>query len=316
MSLIDDKEMDNAKKIMRKHGPPNRPVIDCEHFRIQRRSYKTLLPKGWLNDEIINAYMKVLTINNEKSLAFSSFFFTVLLRDNDDYQYDSVKDWGQDIFAKDHILVPVNIQNMHWALLSVSIPKKCISYYDSLGASGSEYLDAMLHYLQDKANDGNNIEFKKEEWSLQDHRKTIPQQLNGYDCGVFVCVFGYFILNNLPLTFTQDDITEGSSRDVISYCLLKNRILNPILNTGGEEVNAETNKTSVVFNVEEPDTLKAKVKMEEPDVPKVKVKVEEQTDKVKVEEPIKSECFEPNYSKIVSVIKNPCSKVKTRKRVC
>ena len=107
--------------------------------------------------------MKELTINNEKSLAFGSFFFTMLLKYSDEYQYDTVKDWGQDIFAKDHILFPANLQNMHWMLLSVLIPKKCISYYDSLGESGSQYLNAMLRYLQDEANNDNNIEFKKEE---------------------------------------------------------------------------------------------------------------------------------------------------------
>ena len=95
----------------------------------------------------------------------------------------------------------------------------------------------------------------------------------------------------MPLTFSQDDIDNNLSRDVISYCLLKNRILNPVFNNEREE------------KVEEPDVPKAKVKVEELDVPKAKIKVEEQTEKVKVEEPVKSECFEPNYRKIVSIIK-------------
>ena len=76
---------------------------------------------------------------------------------------------------------------------------------------------------------------------------------------------------------------------MISFCLLKNRLLNHIFDTEGEEVYTRTNKKSTKrFDP------KVKVKVEEPDVRGIQ--------KVKLSH-LKTECFEPNYSNIVSVIK-------------
>ena len=74
-------------------------------------------------------------------------------------------------------------------------------------------------------------------------------------------------------------------RDMISFCLLKNRLLNHIFDSEGEEVYTRTNKKSTKrFDP------KVKVKVEEPDVRGIQ--------KVKLSH-LKTECFEPNYSNIV-----------------
>ncbi len=65
-----------------------------------------------------------------------------------------------------------------------------------------------MQYLQD--------EFKKNDYNLIDENnrslKTIcnvPQQDNTKDCGIFVCLYCDFILNDCTLDFTQDDIRYG-----------------------------------------------------------------------------------------------------------
>ena len=37
----------------------------------------------------------------------------------------------------------------------------------------------------------------------------VPQQENTEDCGIFVCLYCKFILNDCALDFTQDDIRNG-----------------------------------------------------------------------------------------------------------
>jgi len=50
-----------------------------------------------------------------------------------------------------------------------------------------------------------------EEWEIH-IPKDLPQQKNGCDCGVFVCMFCEHILNGCELNFKQDDVMEGSWR--------------------------------------------------------------------------------------------------------
>ena len=38
-----------------------------------------------------------------------------------------------DIFAKDVILVPINVGGLHWTAAAINMEKKRIEYYDSMG---------------------------------------------------------------------------------------------------------------------------------------------------------------------------------------
>jgi hypothetical protein len=89
-----------------------------------------------------------------------------------------------------------------------------------------------MKYLQD--------EFKKNDYDLIDENnlslKTIcdvPQQDNTKDCGIFVCLYCDFILNDCALDFTQDDIRYGEWRKkmVLSILSINNNddnISNPV----------------------------------------------------------------------------------------
>ena len=94
---------------------------------------------------------------------------------------------------------------------------------------------ANLHVLQDFVKQ--EYEFKSPvSKSMKDFNPTFdrdntmpPQQENGYDCGVFVCAYGYCLVNELPLnTFTQSNmnffrqhiacsIASGSLLPLIKY---------------------------------------------------------------------------------------------------
>ena len=111
-------------------------------------------------------------------------------------------------FQKDKIFYPININNKHWTLLVIYISLKKIEYYDSLleryRHHAEDYLNGALRYLGDEAKKLGRG-FLPNEWELvpTDLINT-PQQLNGYDCGVFTIMFTDFLTDNLPLDFSQE----------------------------------------------------------------------------------------------------------------
>ena len=97
------------------------------------------------------------------------------------------------MFEKKKIILPVNLGNCHWATVVVFTEEKIIKYYDSMGNSGGDITQSMLRFVTDG---WNYIEQSVlpdiEKWKCEDTKK-IPQQNNGYDCGVFCCMFAKFI---------------------------------------------------------------------------------------------------------------------------
>jgi hypothetical protein len=89
-----------------------------------------------------------------------------------------------------------------------------------------------MQYLQD--------EFKKNDYNLIDQKNwssktmcNVPQQDNTKDCGIFVCLYCDFILNECALDFTQDDIRYGEWRKKMVLSILSmnnndNDVSNPV----------------------------------------------------------------------------------------
>jgi Ulp1 family protease len=50
--------------------------------------------------------------------------------------------------------------------------------------------------------------FNEAEWNLIQGSILDPQQNNGFDCGVFAAMNADFISDNLPLLFSQDDMSN------------------------------------------------------------------------------------------------------------
>jgi sentrin-specific protease 1 len=50
------------------------------------------------------------------------------------------------------------------------------------------------------------LEFNDADWKFKYDLGIVPQQTNCYDCGVFVCMYADYLIDDLPLTFTQDNM--------------------------------------------------------------------------------------------------------------
>lgn len=63
---------------------------------------------------------------------FNSFFYTQLMHKNDGYEYRKVARWTKkvDIFDLQKVVVPVNINNAHWAIAVMYMQDEKIEYVD------------------------------------------------------------------------------------------------------------------------------------------------------------------------------------------
>jgi sentrin-specific protease 1 len=196
-------------------------VVDKFNIDITVGKLVCLRRNTWLNDEVVNFYMAMLQERDARlcsagdgtrlpSHYFNSFFMTKLL-ENGQYNYGQVKRWSKkfDVFALDRVFIPINLNNTHWVMAVVYVQKKEIHYYDSMSGSGKRYLDAMLDWLVDEAREKKGQRLDKLQWKLIDREQTVPQQQNGYDCGVFSIMCADYVSDNLPLSYVQEDMQNN-----------------------------------------------------------------------------------------------------------
>ncbi|CAB9517227.1 Sentrin-specific protease 2 [Seminavis robusta] len=211
---------------------------------VLRGSMRTLRPGQWLNDEIIHFFLVMLAKRDEelcladpdrkRSHFFKSFFITKLRNEghtdpNKDgaYEYRNVKRWskkvpGKDIFNLDKIIFPINQGRMHWVCAVAFMQEKRIQFYDSMGSSGKEYLDDLFQYIKDEHQDKKKAPLPDEDqWELVTCTSDTPQQGNGFDCGVFTCMFADFLSKNCPLLFSQKHVDQCRKRVALSILLGK-----------------------------------------------------------------------------------------------
>jgi sentrin-specific protease 1 len=92
-----------------------------------------------------------------------------------------------------------------------------IQMYDSMGGSGMHYLKSLFQYLQDEHMDKKGTPLPdKDQWELVGYQPGTPCQKNGFDCGVFTCMFADFLSRDWPLVFSQEHITQCRERIALS----------------------------------------------------------------------------------------------------
>ena len=181
-------------------------------MNITRRDIKTLYGDSWLNDEVINFYMNLLMERGEKSnqnkkylkvYAMNTFFIPKLLQSG----YSSIKRWTRkvDIFSYDIIPVPVHVGNVHWCMAIIHLKDQTIKYYDSMGQSNHNVLNALEDYLKSESIDKKKQNLDTSNWIIESERN-VPQQMNCSDCGVFSCMFAEYLTRSHKITFSQTNM--------------------------------------------------------------------------------------------------------------
>jgi len=212
-------------------GPPSEILATSDTDTVQRESMWRLQPGQWLNDEVIHYFLLCLArrdeqmcqkdSNRKRSHFFKSFFVSKLMDEASGYRYQNVKRWskkvaGKDVFALDKIVFPINVGGVHWTCAVAFMQEKKIQFYDSMGGGGQRYVNGLLRYFEDEHKDKKKAPLDTSEWNLVTCQPDTPQQLNGFDCGVFTCMFADFLSRDMPLIFSQEHVTECRERIALS----------------------------------------------------------------------------------------------------
>ncbi|XP_070849190.1 sentrin-specific protease 3b [Chaetodon trifascialis] len=162
----------------------------------------TLYGQNWLNDQVMNMYGDlVMDFVPEKVHFFNSFFYDKLRTKG----YEGVKRWTKnvDIFQKDLLLIPIHLE-VHWSLISVDIPRRAITYFDSQRTLNRRCPKHIFKYLQAEAIKKDQQEFLTG-WKGF-FKMNVGRQNNDSDCGAFVLQYCKCLALGQPFSFGQQDM--------------------------------------------------------------------------------------------------------------
>ena len=205
-------------------------IIDKFRVLFKLSDLLRLKQEVWLNDEIINFYMK-LCEERERSLSASrrnifmnTFFYSMLVDYGKGFNYANVKKWfrGVDIFSCQRLFIPINMEQ-HWSLVHVHLPTYEI-----------QYLDSMMRNKNGKIIMANINKWLKMEYIMKNGgvdtrvftELTVPcpQQTNCNDCGLFTLSFVDLLSNDLPLDMMSQRLCNGI-RNKLAFWIVRGRLV-------------------------------------------------------------------------------------------
>jgi Ulp1 family protease len=214
-ALLDSDGVGTETLVYLPSGPINR-----DDLRTCRHGY-------WLNDNIVNAFMALINLrasagtSAQRVFAFTSFFLVHAQHEESKF-YENVRKWsdtaGVVVNDLDLALFPVHVDGTHWFLASIDFVKKQFCICDSFGKSShsSNILRKLRAYV---VREGKMYSGFPANFSLDAEWKDVyfdgPQQQNGFDCGVFMCVAADFLSEGMPVTlFSQANMRTARLRIV------------------------------------------------------------------------------------------------------
>ena len=123
--------------------------------------------------------------------------------------YHLVKRWGcrapgGDIFSLDKLFIPINKTRLHWMLVVVFMQERKVVFLDPFHSNGHSHRKHVLRYLQEEHRHRHGTDLPNHLWSSEDYdHQLVPYRLNGFDCGVFVCMYVDHLSCDIPMSFAQ-----------------------------------------------------------------------------------------------------------------
>ena len=193
-------------------APDDEVLVLKPGIRVTGHDIKKLKGSEWLNDEVMNAYFRLIAERSEekggvKVFAFTSLFLRRMIEQG--YERAKPKRRQVDIFDFDLILFPHHVGSNHWCLVTVDIKRHAIEYYDSDGSKGTNFVaqrkcvDTVRDFVY-----GEHVATRgtAAETFFQFMKRDLPQQVGGFDCGVFACQYAEHVTRRAPIAFSQWDV--------------------------------------------------------------------------------------------------------------
>ncbi|KAL2342056.1 hypothetical protein Fmac_009996 [Flemingia macrophylla] len=220
------------------------PKGEPDAVSISKRDIELLQPQTFVNDTIIDFYIKYLknklrTDEQDRFHFFNSFFFCKLADLDKDLSsacdgraaFQRVRKWTRkvNLFEKDYILIPINY-SFHWSLIVICHPGEmaffkdkeikgsskvpCILHMDSLKGSHKGLKNLFQSYLCEEWKERHSNEMDDVSSKFLHMRfisLELPQQENLYDCGLFLLHYVECFLEEAPNNFNPFEITKCSN---------------------------------------------------------------------------------------------------------
>ena len=193
---------------------------------LRRYDFQSLSGSRYLNDKIIDRYLKLICERNEADSSLPGIYtcITHLYTQTVMKGLRHTERWvKEDLRMKDLIFFPIHNDKMvHWSLIVVETSTKTVNYFDSLererifSMAPKTIKQFMEKHYKDR---GETVTFRIK------RRKDAPLQENGYDCGVFLCQYAERIARRSSLNFSQKDLDLACARERMTQELLEGRII-------------------------------------------------------------------------------------------
>ncbi|KAJ1390002.1 Ulp1 protease family, C-terminal catalytic domain [Sesbania bispinosa] len=183
----------------------NEVLVKCSWGIGDRNTLKTLIPKTWIDQEILNILAskmthcesKMTTNNNNWFLptTFAQYVLQWGSKPDEMIERYKTKFMGMVDYLR-KIFVPINDSNLHWYLMVIDFNNNKIVILDSLrcemqNGRRKRYVKKLAMFIEEMLLDPSfyekpNIEKPMITDFVIIEPHGLPQQLNGYDCGVWV----------------------------------------------------------------------------------------------------------------------------------
>ncbi|KAB5515707.1 hypothetical protein DKX38_026355 [Salix brachista] len=239
-------------------------VVHCNRNHLTRSELCTLRPQTCLDDNVISIMSDALTLAERKKKGSRNWYLPICFAE---YAYDTSEcisfarkhmfreNYMSALFSCKKIYVPVfDKERSHFYLYVLHIQKQVVEIWDSLAKSSGSSVDnrlpnmlATLDTLFEDDIERNHLDG----WSFAsfsvDRPPNVPQQPNGYDCGVYVIKFML-----APEEATQPDFDFDSDTERLDVVL---RLLDGNVNSCITELAAKAEAAYYVKEVQKPTTL-------------------------------------------------------------
>jgi len=148
-----------------------------------------------------------------RTFMFNTYFFSRLRERAGSYDYAGVRQWGSrnglDIASVDRILIPVNLESVHWVLVVVDVQHRHFLFFESLGGTAAAVLGTVRQWLTDEVQSrlGSGV---ADSWDIGSWEGVIDvgfsRQVDRGSCGVFVMAAADYFALGAPLVFDQKDM--------------------------------------------------------------------------------------------------------------
>jgi hypothetical protein len=189
---------------------PDRVFATVNGVPLRGHDLVTLAPGGWLNDEVINAYLSL--VPTRRAAVLHSAAATKLMQGD----ADALRRWLRRAAVRlcdvDHLLIPANVDNAHWVLLDLDTTQCAVNVYDTLGGTHAALGRKACAFARAQAT-AEQCERLRRPWHVR-YPDDAPRQSNDSDCGVYVVALAEEIAAGRDFDELGEFSADDARRDI------------------------------------------------------------------------------------------------------